>query len=292
MPDKSLSIGLVTYNRLSLTMRCLDSLLNKVKTPYELLVADNASQDGTQDYLVSLYQKGLIHRLILFNKNVGVAPASNSLWEIAQSSMFLKLDNDIEILDPYCFDKMLEIMNHNNEKMILAYSFLKQLYNIQYPLRTLNSGHEVQIPEANLGGACIMIPNSVKDILGYWCEDYAPYGEEDTDYSLKARLADISIYYMKETESMKHLYCASNDQFDSHAYRDFKNRNRNLHLEPQGFFNKNLSLYQYKLRPLFMARKFKTQISGLNADLILDKEYSMLLSQAIKKLQILESRKI
>ncbi len=292
MADILLSIGLVTYNRLSLTMRCLNSLFEKIKTPYELLVADNASQDGTQDYLRSLYQKGLIQRLILFNKNVGVAPASNSLWDLSQSSVFLKLDNDIEIYDPLCFNKMLEIHDQNNEKMILAYSFLKQLYNIQYPLKTLNSGHEVQIPEANLGGACIMIPQSVKETLGYWCEDYAPYGEEDTDYSLRARLANIDIYYMKETESLKHLYCPSNEQFDAQAYRDFKNKNRSNHLDQQGIFNKNLAMYQYQIRSLYMPRKFKTQISGINADLTLDKNYSMNLSQALKKLSILESRQI
>ena len=45
--------------------------------------------------------------------------------------------------------------------------------------------------DANLGGACYLIPKRAHEALGYWCEDYGLYGEEDHDHSVRLRLAAL-----------------------------------------------------------------------------------------------------
>src|SRR5207249_1097059 len=45
------SIVLVTHNLLALTRQCLDSIRHCTDEPYELIVVDNGSTDGTVEYL-------------------------------------------------------------------------------------------------------------------------------------------------------------------------------------------------------------------------------------------------
>ena len=41
----------VTYNRLTLLRECLNAFYNQTRRPNELIVVNNASSDGTRDYL-------------------------------------------------------------------------------------------------------------------------------------------------------------------------------------------------------------------------------------------------
>ncbi len=283
------TIGIVTYNRLELTKRCLESLWSKTGMPFYLFVADNNSSDGTQAYLRDLYAQGKIDRLFLLDQNYGVAPASNCIWEQVQTPYYLKLDNDIEILRGSWLTEMIEVCQQNDNQIFTAYSFLHQLYHITYPTGILPSGHQIQIPEANVGGACILIHKSVHEKLGYWCEDYSPYGEEDTDYCVRARLAEIPFFYMLETDRLKHLYCHSSDQHDSEAYRSFKDNRRKTHISVNGVFSNNLKMYQYHLRPLSMNRKFNAcMVNETDCELLLNRDYSHDFSLAMKKLELIK----
>ena len=47
-----ISICVPTYNRLSYLKKCVDSILDKFKDyPYEVIIADGGSTDGTLEYL-------------------------------------------------------------------------------------------------------------------------------------------------------------------------------------------------------------------------------------------------
>ena len=51
------SIIVLVHNHLDLTKACLQSIFDNtsyVKTPYEVIVVDNGSTDGTKEYLQSL----------------------------------------------------------------------------------------------------------------------------------------------------------------------------------------------------------------------------------------------
>ena len=55
MPDFGLtSIVIVTHNQLEYTRQCLDSIRRLTDEPYELIVVDNGSTDGTVEYLRAL----------------------------------------------------------------------------------------------------------------------------------------------------------------------------------------------------------------------------------------------
>ncbi len=63
----------VTYNRLNLLKECLDALLVQSYERQQILVVDNASTDGTQDYVSEISEKK--HNVIYYRleKNIGGA---------------------------------------------------------------------------------------------------------------------------------------------------------------------------------------------------------------------------
>lgn len=272
----TVDIGIVTWNRLALTIRCIESLVQHADHPFRLFVADNGSSDGTRDYLLGLYEKGIIHRLLLFDKNYGIAPASNSLWELSDSKFYLKLDNDVEIKKKGWLTEMASICLRNQEVGILAFSFQRQLYQKQYPLVHLDSGDVVQDSDETLGGACILLTRLTHHRLGFWCEDYAPYGEEDAEYCQRAQLQHIKMYYLKNTDWMVHLSSCPEDQPEAaKEYRKFKQAHRKKNTAQTGLCSINVLMYNLNMRPLYMRRKFKTIIAedGISARMELSRDY-------------------
>lgn len=97
----------ITYNRLELTKKTLESFYSKTGVDYHLIV-DNGSTDGTKEWIQGKYD------LISFNKNYGIARAFQyALNELPQCDYVLKLDNDLEIVTEGIVDKMISFLDNN-----------------------------------------------------------------------------------------------------------------------------------------------------------------------------------
>jgi SAM-dependent methyltransferase len=84
------SIVILTHNQLSYTRLCVDSIRQCTDEPYELIFVDNASTDGTVEYLQSL---GNI-KLVLNAENRGFPAAANQGMQLAVGRQILLLNND------------------------------------------------------------------------------------------------------------------------------------------------------------------------------------------------------
>lgn len=91
------SIIMLTWNGLDYTKQCLDSLKTNTVHPYELIMVDNASTDGTIEYLNNLEKQFPDNKvkLILNKSNNGFGPANNQGIEIAKGDIILFLNNDV-----------------------------------------------------------------------------------------------------------------------------------------------------------------------------------------------------
>lgn len=90
------SVIVITWNRVDYTKLCIYSILEKtIYEPYELIVVDNNSTDGTVKYLLDLHQMGKIQKLILLDKNYGAGYAMNRGIERAEGSYLIRSDNDM-----------------------------------------------------------------------------------------------------------------------------------------------------------------------------------------------------
>lgn len=96
-----LLIALVTYNRLSYTIRTVNSLLSTIQVPYYFVVVDNNSTDGTKLYLADLLQSSKCHKKILNDENYYPGKATNIAWDAGlaqypEATHLMRCDNDMQ----------------------------------------------------------------------------------------------------------------------------------------------------------------------------------------------------
>lgn len=267
------NIGMVTFNRLGFTRQAIASVIKYTDSPYVLTIVDNASHDGTREYLQRMQREGLIDNLLLLDENVGVAQASNLAWhQEPNATHYLKLDNDIVIRKPGWLGKMVCVSDRVPRIGVLAYNFEP----ISYPL-SLVEGVAVRVkPIGNLGGACILVPLRTRKLLGVWCEDYGQYGEEDRDYGFRVSLAGLLNAYMEDEDVGDHLPAgkaalissttlAATDGQEERSeadYRHWKDRQRGEHLKLLGAWERNQFAYSSGLRSLRLVSRFVAKREG------------------------------
>ena len=95
--NKDLTISIVSYNSLNFLKECLDSILeNPPELNYEIIVVDNASHDGTAEFVKNNYPEVT---LISNNKNIGFAAANNRAIERSHSKYILLLNSDCMVYE-------------------------------------------------------------------------------------------------------------------------------------------------------------------------------------------------
>ena len=89
------SVVIVTYGGLELTKACLESLLDGETWPrLDVIVVDNASSDGTPEYLAGIAQAYPRVRCVYNRENRGFAAANNQGIALAAGEIVVLLNND------------------------------------------------------------------------------------------------------------------------------------------------------------------------------------------------------
>jgi GT2 family glycosyltransferase len=90
------SILVVSYNTRAMTLDCLASVVAETTVPYELIVLDNASKDGSAAAIAAAFP-GV--RLIASEENLGFAEGNNVAAREARGEYLLLLNPDTLVLD-------------------------------------------------------------------------------------------------------------------------------------------------------------------------------------------------
>jgi GT2 family glycosyltransferase len=91
----AVSIVIVTCNGIVFSRLCLESLLNaEPSPPFEVIVIDNASTDGTASYLSDLTQRDRRVRVDVNGRNAGFGAATNQGVAMARGNIVVLLNND------------------------------------------------------------------------------------------------------------------------------------------------------------------------------------------------------
>lgn len=104
----SVSFIIPSWNRKQYLNRLLDSIFLQNRNDYEVIVIDNASTDGTDEYLRSLDKKNV--RVIMNSKNLGASQAKNQGVVASDSDILWFLDSDSELFDSETMSRGLELM--------------------------------------------------------------------------------------------------------------------------------------------------------------------------------------
>lgn len=111
----SFSIVITTYNRLDLLKRAIATALNQTVS-CQVVVVDNASTDGTQDYVESLGDQVLYHRN---STNTNHSGAVNAGVERAVGT-WIKLVDDDDYLAPTCIAEISQAIQQHPEAVICS----------------------------------------------------------------------------------------------------------------------------------------------------------------------------
>jgi glycosyltransferase involved in cell wall biosynthesis len=88
-----IDLVLVTFNRLHYTQKALASILSDESEQFRLTIWDNASTDGTREFLEAQEDPRIVEK-VFSEKNVGQIAAVNDVWSRSRADLLGKLDND------------------------------------------------------------------------------------------------------------------------------------------------------------------------------------------------------
>ena len=110
-PDPLVSIIVISFNTRAMTLDCLRSVVAETTVPYELIVLDNDSQDGSAAAIAAEFP-GI--RLIASRENLGFARGNNVASAGARGKYVLLLNPDTLVLD-HALDRIVAFAERTPE---------------------------------------------------------------------------------------------------------------------------------------------------------------------------------
>ena len=204
--DTKLSIIIPNFNGKKFLKTCLDSIEKQNYLFYDVIIIDNASSDGSVEYIKENYPK---LTLIQNKKNLGFAAAVNQGIKISSSQYIFLLNNDVE-LEPDCILNLLKCVEKDenifavSSKMIQCNNKGKMddagdEYTILGWTRKVGDGKspDLYTAERETFSACAgaaIYKKSILDKIGYFDENFFAY-MEDVDISYRARIWGYKCVY-------------------------------------------------------------------------------------------------
>ena len=172
----NVSLVIPLYNQIEYTRQCVASIQRYTDIPYELILVDNASTDGTRAFL-----KNVDARVIENPTNLGCAKAWNQGVRLATGSIVGILNNDIVVTPGWLrgLVSYLEEAGHgiacpSAREGILDYDL--NAYAAEFTARCTGATRR------DLYSACMLIRREVFDKIGLFDEGFGYGGCEDVDF--------------------------------------------------------------------------------------------------------------
>lgn len=244
------TLMMCTYNRLDLTKRMMEDLFKTTKTPFNFVIVDNGSKDGTVDYLAEILPVAKKeHNVDIYisknSENKGIAVGRNQALKLAndlKTDWYCTIDNDVELPEGW-LTECIDIL-----KAVPKYGMIGvNMEGKQYPIITEKDKTFQIKPQGNLGTACIVFPKNVHKMLGFFTTEYEKYGEEDSDWGMRARVVGYKLGYIKEMGNHFGV-----DELDTGEYRDWKTA---CHKKNLAKFNANCRAYYNKQKSIYIPFK-------------------------------------
>jgi hypothetical protein len=191
------SLVIVTYNQFPHLQRCLDSILKYTSHPYELIIVNQNSTDGTKDYLDSFKNKhtkfvGLIHN----SNNTGCSAGWNQGIKAATGDPVIVLNDDI-VLSPNWMKNALEFKDKYPKDLfsihVLDRPEVRNLVenDIEGWERHATSimEREKDVIEEGFQGCGIGLSRDLLNAVGLFDEGYIKVSYEDVDFCHRVYLA-------------------------------------------------------------------------------------------------------
>ncbi len=248
------SVIIPCLNGLSDTRRCLLSLRRRTRHPYEVIVIDNGSSDGTSGYVRSLKDPAI--KLIRNPRNLGFAAAINQGMAAARGQYFVWLNNDTVVTEGWlerlvaCAERHARtgavgpMTNRAGAPAQRIPGVSEDPKRAEYTAQALllkNAGKSSRA--ALVDGFCFLVKRDAARRAGRLDEDYGVGLSEDYDYCLRLRQAGYTIRVAQDVYVHHRLHAT------------FRRQKMNL----RAMAEKNRALFalkwRHKIKKLWRGRK-------------------------------------
>lgn len=196
-----LSVIIVNYNTADFLDRCLKSVASQSGVDSEVIVVDNCSKDGSQDFVREQFPWV---RLIANDQNLGFSRANNQALNVCIGSYVYFLNPDTEV-HAGAFKKMIDFMNSRPDVGLAGtqlvnpdgspQSSVEYRYPGQRHARAELKGLKGDIAYV-MGSSMIARMDVIRNISGF-DEHFFLYGE-DLDLCLRIRRSGWALGYIPE----------------------------------------------------------------------------------------------
>ncbi|MEP6818520.1 MAG: glycosyltransferase [bacterium] len=238
------SIIVVTYNNLSFTRLCIQSILRNTDHPnYEVIVVDNNSSDKTTAYLRQMTAQHSHVQVILNTENRGFAAANNQGIARSSGERLVLLNNDV-VVPPGWLTRLLRHLEDptigmvgpvtnftgNEAKVDVDYQTLGEMEAFAEELMWTNQGRVVDIHM--LAMFCVAFRSDTHEKVGPLDEQFGIGMFEDDDYSMRMKkcklrtvcAADVFVHHFGQAAFKELLADGSYDPLFAQNRRRFESK--------------------------------------------------------------------
>lgn len=216
-----LSIIIVSWNTCKILKNCLQSVYQyPPQDPFELIVVDNASTDGSPEMVAAHFPQV---RLVASNTNLGFAQGNNLAVPMCTGEYVLLLNPDT-IVKPNALQRLVEFLDTHPEAGGVGSMLLNADGSLQpschprpqlgremwrlFHMDTIRPYGRYNMDRWNMSeyrevdvlmGAVFMIRKSILDQIGFLDDDYFIYSEE-VDLCLRLQRAGWHLYYVPDSQ--------------------------------------------------------------------------------------------
>jgi GT2 family glycosyltransferase len=212
------SVLVVTTNLLACLRLCVASILTNTDYPnYELIVVDNASADGTPEYLDALVRQHPHVRTLRNEQRLSFAENNNQALAAANGELLVLLNDDTMVphgwltrFSRYLEDPRLGLVGPatnrtcNEAQIDVPYQTYGEFARVSREQAVTHEGERV--PIRMLAMFCTALRRDVFERVGFLDERYEVGMFEDEDYALRLKAAGYTVEWARDVYVHHHYH--------------------------------------------------------------------------------------
>lgn len=243
------SVIVLAWNGLAYLEACLNSVFAQTYPNFEVLVVDNASTDGSAEFVVTNFKKA---KLMRNERNLGFSGGMNAGTKVSCGDVVIWLNQDT-IVQAGWLQELVAVFEQKDVGVAGCKIFEMDGKTLNHAGGALDvsagESYHLGAGEADRGqyeqpadvayvtGAAMAVRREVLEQVGLLDERFFPGYYEDADYCLRVQNAGYKVRYVPQATVIHHVSAATQNQWPRRRFYYYRNRLLFVlkHLSPEGF---------------------------------------------------------